>query len=78
MPKTNLQKDPKSGLYLPAAMFVKKFYDRERVGTLPSGERARKWHPEGAQNVVQTETDDRLDAVVKPKVVGFKLKLKGN
>lgn len=53
-------------------MWVKKHYAKERVVRLPDGRRARVW-VDDSETVKQTETDDTLDAVVRPRSVKIQL-----
>lgn len=53
-------------------MWVKKFYEREKVVTLPNGKRARI-HIDDSGTVKHTETDDTLDATVRPRALQVRI-----
>lgn len=53
--------------------WVPKFREREQVVTLPDGTRARV-HVDDSGTVRHTETDDRLDVVVRPKTVTVRVR----
>lgn len=61
----------KPGDPMPEA-FVKKHYARERVVTLPDGRRAKVWIDD-SRTVKQTETDETLDATVRPRTIRIKV-----
>lgn len=52
--------------------YVNRMHKTEKVVTLPDGTRA-KVTVDGSRTVKQVETDDRLDAVVRPRSVTIQI-----
>ena len=57
-----------SGLWTPPRFNTTRMRARERTVTLPDGRRA-KVTVDDSGTVTQIETDDQLDAIVRPKAV---------
>lgn len=63
-----------SGLWIPpAGMNFHEYRKTTRTVTLDSGARA-KWWVDDSGTVMQVESGDRLDAVVRPKTVRIKVR----
>lgn len=73
--KTQFGRDSRTGLDVPVA-FIRRFKEKPKVILLPDGTPAKFWHPEGHPDVDQIETDERLDATVRPKTYRLALKAK--
>lgn len=62
-----------SGLWVPRTVNVLRYRATERTVTLPDGRRA-KVTVSDSRTVKQIETDESLDAVVRPRTVAIKVR----
>lgn len=62
-----------SGLWVPHAFNFWEHRKTKKTLTLPSGERALRWIDDSG-TVMQIETAERLDAIVRPKTVRLRIR----
>lgn len=62
-----------SGLWVPPSFALLRHRARERTVTLPDGRRA-KITVDDSGTVRHTETDEQLDALVRPKTITLKVR----
>lgn len=62
-----------SGLWVPSSFNINRMRARTKTVTLPTGERAKvTWDDSGTTR--HTETDERLDALVRPRTITLKVR----